>query len=239
MSEHPESHQSQTMCNCCGDRISRQLDEIKTGELKDQLFCIQCELEHLHDMAHCNAENIEHIHKMLHCIVHLLDCIKHGKAVDLGIVFGSLHPKSMKGGITMPNKKAAGPAIKVGCLSKRGGMKSAQPDVIFTDPLPKSVVLQPLDDNKQPVPLTSADKVKGTLTSDSDKFTVVQDTTNTDTLHYVATIAANTPLGTEANLAATLVGTIQGAAADLDASVKVILNIPPNPVAVDLLISFA
>ncbi len=157
-----------------------------------------------------------------------------GVVVDMGIVFGSHHSKGESA--MASNKKATGAAIKVACLSKKG-VKGVQPDVVLTDPLPKSITLQALDANKQPVPLTPADVVQGTLVSDSANYVISND--GADTLHYVGTIPPNTPMGSEANLAATEVGTIQGAAADLAASVKVIINVPPSPVAVDMAIIFA
>jgi len=109
-------------------------------------------------------------------------------------------------------------------------------DVFLTDPLPRSITLQPLDVNNNPVVLTPSDLVQGTLVSDSPSLAI---TAGADTLNYVGTIPANTPQGSVANLAATLKGTIQGAAADLAASVKVTINLPPAPVAVNLAIIFA
>ncbi len=159
-----------------------------------------------------------------------------GVVVDLSIEFGS-RSHFVKGESTMANKKATGPAIKVGCLAPKGGpIKSVGEDIVLTSPLPSSITLQALDANKNPVPLTPADSVTGTLTSDSANFVISND--GSDSLHYIGTIPPNTPMGSEANLAATEVGTIQGAAADLTASRKVIINVPPNPVAVDLAIIF-
>ena len=130
------------------------------------------------------------------------------------------------------NMKAKGSPIKCPCLSSQGAV---MPDVTLTT-APASITLVPIDANKNPVPLTPADNVTGTLASDSTSFVIAA---GSDTLHYTATIPANTPLGTVANLAATVTGTIQGAAASLTASVKIIINIPPAPVAVDLEIIIA
>ncbi len=157
-----------------------------------------------------------------------------GTVTDLGIAFGS-NPPNSKGNV-MANKKASGPAVKCACLSKKGGpMKAVMPDITLTDPLPKSITLQPLDASGNAVPLTPADNVQGTLTSDAEHLAI---TPGPDSLNYVGTIPANTPQGSVANLAATLTGTIQGAAANLTASVKVTINVPPQPVAVDLAIIF-
>ncbi len=138
-----------------------------------------------------------------------------------------------------PHKAATGPAIKCPCLApKHRGHKpqAVMPDVTITDPAPKSITLQPLDSSNNVVALQSADSVVGTLTSDNDAALAI--TAGADTLNWVGTIPANTPAGSVANLSATLKGTIQNAPADLSASVKVTINIPPNPVAVDLAIVF-
>ncbi len=172
----------------------------------------------------------------LDAILELLIAIYSGRAVDLNIVFGLTGRSPMKGSATM-NKKASGPVVKCACLAKKGGPKKAvMPDVTFTDPLPKSMILQPLDAAGAVIVLTSADTVSTTLVSDSAVFVV---SAGVDNLNYVATIPPQTPFGSVANLAATAVGTIQGAPADLIASVKVTLNVPPSPVAVDLAIIFA
>ena len=136
----------------------------------------------------------------------------------------------------MANKKGTGPDKKCPALAPKNVKPNmVMPDVILTDPLPKSLTLQPVDVNGAPVVLTPADSVTGTLTSDSTNFTIAA---GADTTHYTGTIPANTPTGSVANLAATLTGTIQGAPANLTASVKVTINLPPNPVAVDLQIIF-
>ncbi len=159
-----------------------------------------------------------------------------GKAAeDLNIVFGPLLP-ILKGNVHMANnKKAHGPGVKCPCLAPKGGKKATMPDVLLTDPLPASVTIQPLDASGNPIALTAADIVTCTLTSDSGSL-VISD--GADATHFVATIPANTPQGSVANLAATLDGTIQGAPAHLTASVKVTINVPPNPVAVDMAIIF-
>ncbi len=167
-------------------------------------------------------------------LLRIADCLCH-KPVDMALIIGDNPPT--KGSAKVANKKASGPAVKVPCLSKKGGPKRAvMPDVTLTDPLPKSITLQPLDAGGVAVPITPADSVTGTLTSDNDSALAIS--AGVDSLNYVGTIPANTPAGSVANLAATLVGTIQGAPADLTASVKVIVSIPPSPVAVDLAIIF-
>ncbi len=156
-----------------------------------------------------------------------------GVVVDLGILF---KPK----GERMANKKATGPEVKCPCLTKKGGKHGlVMPEVTLTDPLPKSITLQPLDASGNAVPLTPADNVTGTLVSDNAAALEISSDPGADSLHYVGTIPANTPAGSVANLAATLKGTIQGAPADLSASVKVTISLPPSPVAVDLAIIFA
>jgi len=146
---------------------------------------------------------------------------------DLDIVIGPISK-----GTAMVSKKATGSPVKCPCLAPKSTTKRAvMPDVVITDPAPKSITLQPKDANGNPVPLTSADTVTGGVTSDNAAFAI---SAGVDTTHFTATIAANTSQGTVANLAATLKGTIQGAAADLTASVKVTIDIPPSPVAVDL-----
>jgi hypothetical protein len=131
------------------------------------------------------------------------------------------------------NKKAIGPPMKVPCLVAKGAHKKpgmVQPGVVITIP-PASLTLQPLDASGNPITLTSADSVNGTLTSDSSSFVIGP---GADSTHYVATIPPNTALGTIVNLAGTLVGTIQSAAANLTASLQLTLQIPPSPVAVDM-----
>lgn len=136
----------------------------------------------------------------------------------------------------MANKKATGSAIKCPCLKAKGPGKGAvMPDVTLTDPLPSTITLQPIDASGAAVALQPADVVTGTLTSSSVNLAI---TAGADTLHYTATIPANTPQGSTADLAATLVGTIQGAPANFTASVHVIIDVPPAPVAVDLNIVF-
>lgn len=148
---------------------------------------------------------------------------------DLDILVEPNQP-TKEGSNTMNNKKATGSPIKCQCLRPAGLKSAVMPDITLTTP-PSSITLQPVDANGNPVGLSPTDTAKGTLTSDSASFVIGA---GADTLHYVATIPANTPLGTVANLSATLFGTIQGAPANLTASVKVTLNIPPTPVAVDL-----
>ena len=132
---------------------------------------------------------------------------------------------------TMANKKATGSPIEIACLAaKTSGKRAVMPDQTLTS-APASITLQPVDVNGAAVPLTSADSVTGTLASDSGSFVIGA---GADTRHYVATIPANITFGTVANLAATEVGTIQNAPANLAASLKLTLNIPPSPVAVDL-----
>jgi hypothetical protein len=133
----------------------------------------------------------------------------------------------------MPNKKATGSPIVNACLAPKGSRSHAplaQAGIILTS-APSSLTLQPLDKNGNPVTLTPSDKVAGTLASDSTSFGVIP---GVDSTHYIATIPANTPLGTVVNLSATMTGTIGGAAADLTASLPLTLNIPPVPVATDL-----
>lgn len=137
----------------------------------------------------------------------------------------------------MANQKATGSPVKVLCLAPKGAPKkigAVQPGIVITA-VPKSITLQAIDANGNAVPIAPTDSVTGTLASDSTNFVIGA---GTDTTNYVATIPANTPFGTIANLAATEQGTIQGAAANLTASVEVTLNIPPAPVAVDLQIIF-
>lgn len=134
----------------------------------------------------------------------------------------------------MSNKKATGTAMKMPVLKAKGGkvVGMVMAPVVLTA-APSSITLQPVDGATPPNPVViqPTDSVTGTLASDSTSFVIVP---GADTLHYTATIPANTPLGTIVNLSATLVGTIQGAAANFTASVQITLNIPPNPVAVDL-----
>jgi hypothetical protein len=143
-----------------------------------------------------------------------------GGAVDLNI--------DLKGSARM-NKKATGPALKFNMLKK--GLKGAvmPPQTLTT--VPASITLVPVDASNNPAVISPTDAVAGTLTSDSASFVIVP---GADTLHYTATVPANTPLGTVVNLAATLVGTIQGSPASFTASLQLTLNIPPSPVAVDL-----
>lgn len=162
-----------------------------------------------------------------------------GKAVDMNIVFEptapTQSPVSMKGTtMATSNKKASGPGIKCKMVAK-GKLGAVMPDVTLTDPLPALITLQPIDASGNVVVLTPADTVQGTLTSSSANLVVTQ---AADSLHFTGTIPANTPQGSTTDLVATLQGTIQGAAADLAASVHVIINLPPNPVAVDLNIIF-
>lgn len=137
-------------------------------------------------------------------------------------------------------KHATGPAVTCPCLSdsKGGKAKMVMPEVVLVDPAPKAVTLQVIDPiTGNPHPLDPADVVTGTLTSDNEAvFSVVQDA---DTLHYTATIPANTPLGSVANLAATVNGTIGGNPQNLTASVKVTINIPPASQPLDLQILIA
>lgn len=171
----------------------------------------------------------------VNAILELLISLQTGKAVDLRIVFG-FPPSPHAKGNEMANKKASGPEVKCPCLApKTASKKMIMPDVILVDPAPKSITLQPLDANGNVVALTPADTVQGTLASNSPNLAVVQ---AADTTHYTGTIPANTPFGSTADLAATLNGTIQGAQAALTSSVHVVINIPPNPVAVDLEIIF-
>ena len=167
----------------------------------------------------------------LRAILQLLISIQTGKAVDLNIVFGLTPANPAKGTSKMANKKGTGSPVKVK-MTRKGKVGAVMPDLTLTA-VPSSITLQPVDDNTPPNPVTvgPADVVTGTLTSDSSSFSIGA---GADTLHYVATIPANTPMGTVANLAATLVGTIQGAPADFTSSVKLTLNIPPSPVATDL-----
>ncbi len=184
----------------------------------------------------CGCSCCRLIEWKLNAILELLICIHTGKAVDLSILFGLANPPT-KGSATVANKKATGPVVKCPCLSKKSGPKKAvMPDVVLTDPLPKTIILQPLDASGNVVVLTPSDTVTGTLTSDSAALTI---SAGVDTVNYVGTIPANTPMGSVANLAATLTGTIRGAPADLTASVKCTISVPPSPVAVDLAIIFA
>ncbi len=184
----------------------------------------------------CGGIN-QSLHAINHNLERIADCVCH-KVVDLGLVIQSQSP-STKGSVPMAhNKKAHGPAVKCPCLAPKGSKpKAVMSDVNITDPAPKSITLQPLDINGGVVTLSSTDSVIGTLVSDNDAALAI--TAGADTLNYVGTIPANTPMGSVANLAATLKGTIQNAPADLSASVKVTINIPPSPVAVDLAIVFA
>ena len=165
----------------------------------------------------------------LNAILQLLISIHTGKPVDLAIVFGSMASKFQKGKDAMA-KKATGSPVKCPCLKKKTGHQAVMTPLTLTS-VPSSITLQPIDSGGNPVTVTPSDSVTGTLTSDSSSFVIVS---GVDTLHYTATIPANTPQGTVANLAATLVGTIQGAPADFTASIQLTLNIPPVPVAVDL-----
>ena len=127
------------------------------------------------------------------------------------------------------NKKATGSPLNL--KSQVAGTKGAvMPPQTITTP-PASITLQMVDASGNPVPVGPGDTVTGTLTSDAPSFVI---SPAADTLHYTATIQANTPLGTVVNLAATANGTVQGAQANLVASVQLTLNIPPSPVAVDL-----
>lgn len=212
-------------------------------EVLKHLEAIKGKLLHLHEMAHAFEERLGHLHGMAHAnsrkldaIFELLTRINPGKAVDLSIVFGSATPTTAKGN-EMANKKATGAAVKCPCLAAKAGPKKAvMPDITLTDPLPKSITLQPLDKDGNVVTLTPSDTVAGTLSSSDSAVLAVA--AGADTLNYVGTIPANTPQGSTADLAATLKGTIQGAAADLSASVHVTINVPPATVAVDLAIVF-
>jgi len=133
----------------------------------------------------------------------------------------------------MANKKGTASPVKCPCFGKKGGPKGAvMPDLTITS-VPQSITLQAVDGSvpPNPVPIGPNDTVTGTLTSDSASFVIAP---GVDSTHYVATIPANTPQGTVANLSGTEVGTIQGAPANFTASLKLTLNIPPVPVAVDL-----
>lgn len=198
--------------------------------LRRRLKKIQRSLDLLEFRQDLQAQTLERIEAS---VCRLVDALLAPKAVDLDIVFGSPQVRGMK---NMANKKATGPAVKCPCLAHKGGKKAVMPDVTLTDPLPASITLQPLDASGNVVALTPADNVQGTLTSsNSAVFSVTQ---TADSLHFVGTIPANTSQGSTTDLTATLKGTIGGAAADLNASVHVIINLPPAPVAVDLAIIF-
>ncbi len=180
----------------------------------------------------CNCyDRLRLIEAKVNAILEILVNLQTGKAVDLSIVFGLAHPiKPTEGTVTMANKKATGAGKKCPCLAQKGKVGMVMPDLTLTS-VPASITLQPLDASGNAVPVSAGDTVNGTLTSDSPNFVIAA---GADSTHYGATIPANTPQGTVANLAATLTGTIQGAPADLAASVKLTLDIPPVPVAVDL-----
>lgn len=183
-------------------------------------------------------ERLDHVHSMLHRLETKIDQLiaLHRKAVDLGIVFGSASPTPVTRGSEMANKKATGSPVKCPCLKpKSGGAKAVMPDITLTDPLPKTITLQPLDASGGVVTLAPTDVVQGTLISSNANFIV---TPEADTLHFIGTIPPNTAQGSTADLSATLKGTIANSPADLTASVHLILNLPPNPVAVDLAIVF-
>ncbi len=144
-------------------------------------------------------------------------CIEPGKAEDLSIVLEPAPTTTSKGKVDMAaNKKASGSPVKCPCLTAKGGPKKAvMPDLTITDPAPKSIALQPIDGSGNVVVLTPTDSVTGTLASDSTNFVIAP---GADTVTYLGTIPANTPFGSVANLAATMVGTIQGSPADFTAS---------------------
>lgn len=165
------------------------------------------------------------------------DRLCNGRAVDLDIVLGSGSSKPTKGSGTVANNKR-GTGAPVKCKMTQGmqqkgtaAVKGAVQNPITLTTVPSSITLQPVDASNNPVQIAPGDTVNGTLTSDSASFTVAP---GADSLHYTATIPANTPQGTVVNLSATLNGTIQGAPANLSASVQLTLNIPPVPTAVDL-----
>jgi hypothetical protein len=182
-------------------------------------------MDHHHNCCGCCRV----IEIKLDAILQLLIAIQTGKPVDLNIVFGLTPPKTREN--VMANKKGSGPAKKCPCLKPKSGGKGAVMVPITLTDVPASINLQPIDASGNPVTISPSDTVTGTLTSDSASFVIAP---GVDTLNYTATIPANTPQGTIANLSATAKGTIQGAAADLTASVQLTLNIPPSPVAVDL-----
>ncbi len=192
-------------------------------------------LDDIHKIARA-FEDVAASFKVIAHDINLLTSFITGRAVDLNIVFDpSVLPTPKKESSNMANKKASGPAVKCPCLAPKGGHKAVMPDVTLTDPLPKSISLQPLDASGAVVALSPSDAVTGTLSSDNASLTI---TAGADSLNYVGTIPADTPQGSVANLSATLKGTIKGAPADLTASVKVTINVAPSPVAVDLAIVF-
>jgi hypothetical protein len=174
----------------------------------------------------------------LNTIIQMLINLNPGKAVDLDLVVKSLANPSTKGTNAMAgNKKASGPAIKCPCLKAPGGPKQAvMPTVTLTLPLPASIALQPINASGGNVTIAPTDSVTGTLVSDSPNLVIAQ---AADSLHYTGTIPANTPFGSVANLAATLIGTIQNAPANFTASVQVVIDLPAVPVATDLDILFS
>ncbi len=195
-------------------------------------------------MSKATSEDIDRVERRLERMERTLDCVESQltclvealtkRAVDLGIAFGSM-PLAHERRRAMA-KKATGPTVEVPCLKPKGsGVGAVMPDITLTDPLPKSIKLQPLDTSGAVVNLVTGDSVTGALTSDSPSLTIAA---GADQLNFVGTIPPNTPQNSVANLAATLKGTIAGAPADLSASVKVTINVPPAPVAVDLAIVF-
>lgn len=132
-----------------------------------------------------------------------------------------------------PMAKGTQSTIKCPCIAdKKGGYKAVSPPVVFTDANPKTIILQLIDANGQPVALDENDSVQGTCTSDNPALTVSE---AGDSLHYAGSIPSPMPpTGTVVNLAATAKGTVKGAPFDGAASVQITINIPPTPTAVDL-----
>lgn len=153
------------------------------------------------------------------------------EAADLDIVLGTASPKPVKGSEIMSNKKGTGSPVSIKMTQRGASAKGAIMTPQTLTAVPSSITLQPVDVSGNPVKIAPTDSVNGTLASDSASFAVAA---GADSLHYTATIPPNTPQGTVASLSATLNGTIQGAPANLTASIQLTLNIPPVPVAVDL-----
>lgn len=156
------------------------------------------------------------------------------KATDLNIVIRSKPFCPTEGVSAMTNKRATGTALKCPCLKTKGG-KSAVMSPITLTTAPGSITLQPVDASGSVVFIQSGDNVTGTLSSsDANLFPV---SPGSDSLHWEATIPANTPVGTQVTLSATLTGTMGGNSVNFTASVDLTINItPPAPVAVDLTI---
>ena len=137
----------------------------------------------------------------------------------------------------MSNKKATGSPLTIPCFKKGMKANAVMPPQSLTT-APSAITLQNVDGATPPNPVTigPGDSVTGTLASDSTSFVVAA---GADSLHYTATIPAQTPLGTVVNLSATETGTIQGSPANFTSSIQLTLNIPPVAVAVDLQIIIA